>query len=171
MIVIRYLDLKGKIMQTKKEILSKIAELQALADTLPEVKIWESDIATDPLKKAYIGYQDGSVGFEIPENESLLRGCAYKSRRVAELDDGYEKLVRQMKTFMMDAWNDFGVIPDWSDYSIEKYCLIFEEGEVAGAMARVIYNFIHLPTKFDREMFRQKFTDFEIKLVLTMGVW
>jgi len=158
-------------MQTKKEILSKIAELQALADTLPEVKIWESDIATDPLKKAYIGYQDGSVGFEIPENESLLRGCAYKSRRAAELDDGYEKLVRQMKTFMMDAWNDFGVIPDWSSYGEIKFCLVIEEGQVAGCNRSLTYNFIHLPTNVDREEFRRKFTDEQIKLVLTMGVW
>jgi hypothetical protein len=157
-------------MQTKKEILIKIAELQALADTLPEVT-WESELATDPSKKAYIGYQDGRVGFEIPENESLLRGCAYKTVRAAELDDEYEKLVRRMKIFMMDAWNEFGVIPDWSDSTIDKYCLILEEGQVAGCNYRLIYNFIHLPTEVDRGEFRSKFTDFEIRLVLTMGVW
>ena len=168
--VIRYLDLKEGLMQTKKEVLIKIAELQALADTLPET-VWESDLATDPLKKAYIPLHDGGVQFEFPDSEEILRGCAYKSRSAAELDDEYEKLVRRMKIFMMDAWNDFGAIPNWSDYSAEKYCLIFEYGGVTGGVYSVDYKFIHLPTTDDREKFRDKFTDEQIKLVLTMGVW
>ena len=162
--------LKGETNETKKEILIKIAELQALAVTLPE-KVWESDLATDPSKKAYINLHDGGVEFEFPDCEEILRGCAYKSERVAKLDDEYEKLVRQMKTFIMDAWNKFGVIPDWSDRTIDKYCLILEEGLVAGDVCTISYNFIHLPTQVDRREFRSKFTDFEIKLVLTMGVW
>jgi len=157
-------------MQTKKEILIKIAELQALADTLPET-VWESDLATDPLKKAYIPLHDGGVQFEFPDSEEILRGCAYKSRSAAELDDEYEKLVRRMKTFIIEAWNEFGSIPDWSDYSVEKYCLISEYEGVSGGVYSVDYKFIHLPTTDDREYFRQQFTDFEIKLVLTMGVW
>lgn len=79
-------------------------------------------------------------------------------------------LVERAKQFMVNAWNNYGELPDWENEHQHKYCLCLLANSVSTEMLTKIFQFLHFPTEESRREFRSKFTDEDIKLII-LGVW
>lgn len=161
-------------MTTKKELLQKIAELQAQADAMPDEFKIETVRAYEPLEKGQrycFVYAEGDVDRPTWDNDlsdrSLLNtGQVFLSTYAAEREAKRRQLWHKCRKAMRDAWEAFGEMPDWTEDSQVKYCAYIAGYRAEYAIYRTEYKRIHFPTRDSLDAWRSTVTDYDIKIML-----
>ena len=161
-------------MTTKKELLAKIAELQAKVDEMPDEFRIETVRAYEPLalrKEYWLVGVDGATFSAQWEDDAfdrarLLSGQAFLTEEAAEREAKRKHLWHQCRKAMKEAWEAFGEMPDWTNNVQPKHCVYIDEGEVDRIELVAAYERIHFPTEESLNAWRSTVTDDDIKLML-----
>ena len=162
-------------MTTKKELLQKIAELQAKIDEMPDEFRIETVRAYEPLEigqRYCVAYPAGDFVRPVWNNDSadmgqLNAGQVFLSKEAAEREAKRKHLWHQCRKAMKEAWEAFGEAPDWRNFNEQdKHGLFINAYEVKKELCWVGYAPIHFPTEESLCSWRSTVTDDDILLML-----
>ena len=161
-------------MTTKKELLQKIAELQAKVDEMPDEFRIETVRAYEPLalgKEYWPVCVDGAIFSPQWDDDAfdrarLLSGQAFLTEEAAEREAKRKHLWHQCRKAMREAWEAFGEAPDWMNDGQVKYCAYIEANQPEYAIYRTEYKSIHFPTQESLNAWRSTVTDDDLLLML-----
>ena len=161
-------------MTTKKELLQKIAELQAKVDEMPDefkIKTVRAYGALSDNGMYYVPDAEGEVTLSVWDNDKvdtsrLENGQVFLTRGAAQREAKRRQLWHKCRKAMRDAWQEVGEIPDWRNDVKAKYVIYLTGGDVIQDICYKNYKRIHFPTRESRASWYSTVTPEDIRLML-----
>ena len=162
-------------MTTKKELLQKIAELQAQVNAMPGDFEIDTVRAYERLPSREIYYAvdaEGDATSSAWDDDTidkcrLNNGQVFLTEEAAERESKRRQLWHQCRKAMKEAWEAFGEMPDWRHFNEQdKHVLFISAYEVKKELWWGGYAPIHFPTEESLNAWRSTVTDDDILLML-----
>lgn len=172
---IKYFKLKEeKTAMNKQEAIKLLGSLDL--DSVKEaiVVLEAPECVTERTSLVFDSEVDGylvrlSYGFteelDLCTKTQVSNGLVYKTREAAELRLKYERLNTKARKFIVEAWGEYGKTVNWCSMDI-KYVILLSNNSLDENSCTTLYHKLHFPTLKSRELFREQFSDEDIKLII-----